>query len=75
MQKLCRITVPDLSVKRDFPAARRHLMALGGIALLALGRPALRKSATLDASTTSRRGGLASRQGRHNYYAISYYNV
>jgi hypothetical protein len=27
MQKLCRITVPGLSVKRDFTAARRRLMA------------------------------------------------
>jgi hypothetical protein len=27
MQKLYRITVPGLSVKRDFTAARRHLMA------------------------------------------------
>jgi hypothetical protein len=27
MQKLCRITVPGLSVKRDFTAARRRLLA------------------------------------------------
>lgn len=27
MQKLCRITVPGLSVKRDFTGARRRLMA------------------------------------------------
>jgi hypothetical protein len=26
MQKLCRITVPGLSVKRDFTAARRRLL-------------------------------------------------
>ena len=27
MQKLCRITIPGLSVKRDFTAARRRLLA------------------------------------------------
>ncbi len=27
MQKLCRITVPGLSVKRDFTAARQRLLA------------------------------------------------
>jgi hypothetical protein len=27
MQRLCRITVPGLSVKRDFTAARRRLLA------------------------------------------------
>jgi hypothetical protein len=27
MQRLCRITVPGLSVKRDFSAARRRLLA------------------------------------------------
>lgn len=53
MQKLCRITVPGLSVKRDFTVARRRLMAefpdiqevIATTApgpLLALGRPVLR---------------------------------
>jgi hypothetical protein len=85
MQKLCRITVPGLSVKRDFTAARRRLMAefpdiheviamTSPATLLALGRPALRNrhSRCIDHEPAWKPRVTP---GPHNYYAVSYYNV